>query len=159
MQGKKAFWLVVVLLVVPAAGMTVFAWRMVGGVRANAARTDARLRELAWSVLAYADAFDAFPSAEDELRAFAGRAEGVPGALAKPPLEGSERSYPMSRAEAGAPAEPVSLDTCLADIEVEWPIARDVQPILRSKGLPTLQGTAPTIGEWLYAMSERLRRR
>ena len=47
MQGKKAFWLVVVLLVVPAAGMTVFAWRMVGGVRANAARTDARMRELA----------------------------------------------------------------------------------------------------------------
>jgi hypothetical protein len=157
MQGKKAFWLVVVLLVVPAAGMTVFAWRMVGGVRANAARTDARMRELAWTVLAYADTFDAFPESEGELRGFAARAEGVPAALAKAPRDPAQRAYPMDRAAAGAPDHPASVEECLADIEVEWPIARDVQPILRSKGLPTLQGTAPAVGEWLFAMSERLR--
>jgi hypothetical protein len=37
-------------------------------------------------------------------------------------------------------------------------MARDVQPILRSKGLPTLKGTAPTVGQWLYAMAERVRK-
>ena len=42
-------------------------------------------------------------------------------------------------------------------VEVEWPIVRDVQPILRPKGLPTLQGTVPTVGNWLYAMTERIR--
>ena len=157
MQGKKAFWLVVVLLVVPAAGMTVFAWRTVGGVRANAARTDARMRELAWTVLAYADTFDAFPQSETELRGFAARAEGVPATLAKSPRDPAQRPYPMDRTGAGAPDSAASVDECLADIEVEWPIARDVQPILRPKGKPTLQGTAPTVGQWLFAMAERLR--
>jgi hypothetical protein len=32
-----------------------------------------------------------------------------------------------------------------------------VQPILRSKGKPTLQGTTKSVGQWLFAMSERIR--
>ncbi|MEY5009212.1 MAG: hypothetical protein RLZZ253_351, partial [Verrucomicrobiota bacterium] len=60
------------------------------------------------------------------------------------------------RSEAGATE--LAFDTILESIEVEWPMARDVQPILRSKGLPTLKGTAPTVGQWLYAMAERLRK-
>ena len=57
----------------------------------------------------------------------------------------------------GGVAAAPSLDDCLASIEVEWPAVRDVQPILRSKGKPTLQGTAPAVGKWLYAMAERIR--
>lgn len=157
MQGKKAFWATIVVLAIPTVFMTVFAWRMVGGVRADARLTDARLRELAWAVVAYADASAAFPISEAELRAFA--AAGVPDAVRTPAPADAERRYPATRAEAAAgSAEPTpTLDQCLDSIEVEWPTARDVQPILRSKGKATLQGTAPTVGQWLFAMAERLR--
>ena len=150
MRGKTAFWIIVAAIVVPAIGMSVFAWRMVGAVRRDAELTDARLREVAWQCLAYADQFGGFPSAESELRAFR-----APDQL-KQPGEG----YPASRAATLAAAEssaPPTLDECLESVEVEWPIARDVQPILRSKGKPTLNGTAPTVGQWLFAMAERVR--
>ena len=142
---KPAFWTIVALALVPVVGMTIFAWNMVDGVRANAAETDARLRTLAWSCLAYADAFGGYPMSEAELRAFT-----VPDALAT-----AGDGYPGTRAAAGATH--VALDPILESIEVEWPMARDVQPILRSRGLPTLKGTAPTVGQWLYAMAERVR--
>lgn len=156
MRGKPVFWIVVALLVVPAAGMAWFAWDMVARVRADAATTDARLRELAWSVLAYADAHDAFPASEAALREFVASG-AVRDALAKPPVDPAVRSYPASRAAAGLVGAPVPLDDCLESIEVEWPPAADVQPILRSKGKPTLQGTLPAVGDWLYAASERIR--
>lgn len=157
MQGRKAFWATIVILAIPTVLMTVFAWRMVGGVRADARVTDARLRELAWCVLAYADASGGFPASESELRAFT--ASAVPDTLRIPAPANAERRYPATRAEAAAgTAEPTpTLDQCLESIEVEWPTARDVQPILRSKGKATLQGTAPTVGQWLFAMAERLR--
>jgi hypothetical protein len=170
-RGKKAFWITVAVALIPTIGMTVFAWRMVGGVRRDAVQTDARLRALAWSCLAYADAFGGFPLSEAEMRGFT-----PPDALAT-----AGDGYPATRAAAlGAPAAsegeargsarestggPVAgstpaptLDECLESIEVEWPALRDVQPILRSKGKPTLQGTAPTVGQWLYAMTERIRK-
>ena len=143
---KPAFWTIVALALVPVVGMTVFAWNMVDGVRANAAATDVRLRTLAWSCLAYADAFGCYPMSEAELRAFT-----APDALAT-----AGDGYPATRAAAGA--TDVALDAILESIEVEWPMARDVQPILRSRGLPTLKGTAPTVGQWLYAMAERVRK-
>jgi hypothetical protein len=157
MQGKKAFWLVVVLLVVPAAGMTVFAWRMVGGVRANAARTDARMRESRGRCSRTRTPSTRFPRARAS-RAFATRAEGDAGnACEAAARRGAARRIRWTGRPPALRTMRLPVDECLADIEVEWPIARDVQPILRSKGLPTLQGTAPTVGEWLYAMSERLR--
>jgi hypothetical protein len=63
----------------------------------------------------------------------------------------------VTRADAGAPATPVPLDEILVSVEVEWPIERDVQPILRPRGLPTLQGTRESVGQWLFAMTERIR--
>ena len=158
-RGKKAFWITVAVALVPTIGMTVFAWRMVGGVRRDAAQTDARLRELAWACLSYADAFGGFPVSEAELRGFA-----PPPSLARP-LEGAPGTraaalagaIPTEADPAAVPAAAPSLDDCLASIEVEWPALRDVQPILRSKGKPTLQGTAPAVGKWLYAMAERIR--
>jgi len=157
-RGKKAFWITVAVALIPTIGMTVFAWRMVGGVRRDAAQTDTRLRALAWSCLAYADAFGGFPMSEAEMRGFT-----PPDALAT-----AGDGYPATRAAAlggtaagGAAAGSTpapTLDECLESIEVEWPALRDVQPILRSKGKPTLQGTAPTVGQWLYAMTERIRK-
>jgi hypothetical protein len=144
---KPIFLIVVIAALVPVAGMTIIAWNMVDSVRANAAETDARLRALAWSCLAYADAYDGYPLSEAELRAFT-----APDALSS---QGA--GYPATRSEAGATE--LAFDAILESIEVEWPMARDVQPILRSKGLPTLKGTAPTVGQWLYAMAERLRER
>jgi hypothetical protein len=144
---KTVFWIVVAAAMVPVAGMTVFAWSMVGNVRKDAAVTDARLREVAWACLAYADRFNGFPTSEDELRGFA-----VPDALSTAGM-----GYPSTRAAAAQASPTPTLDECLESIEVEWPIARDVQPILRPKGKPTLQGTAPTVGKWLFAMAERLR--
>jgi hypothetical protein len=147
---------VVVAALVPVVGMTVFAWRMVGDVRRDAEVTDVRMRELAWRCLAYADAFGGFPMAEAELRGHDAPAE----------LSVRREGYPATRVEAlgaspgGASAEPpppADLDALLESIEVEWPMARDVQPILRSRGHPTRQGTVPTIGQWLYAMTERIR--
>ncbi|MFZ9880115.1 MAG: hypothetical protein ACO3QC_01760 [Phycisphaerales bacterium] len=157
MQGKKAFWATIIVLAIPTVLMTVFAWRMVGGVRADARLTDARLRELAWAVVTYADASGAFPMTEAELRAFS--TEGVPDAVRTPSPADAVRRYPATRTEAAAGTEEPTptLDQCLESIEVEWPTARDVQPILRSKGKATLQGTAPTVGQWLFAMAERLR--
>jgi hypothetical protein len=143
---KPLFLIVVVAALVPVVGMTIFAWNMVDGVRANAAETDVRLRTLAWSCLAYADTFGGYPMSEAELRAFT-----APDALAVP-----GDGYPATRVAAGA--TDVGLEPILESIEVEWPTVRDVQPILRSKGLPTLKGTAPTVGQWLYAMAERLRK-
>ena len=165
MRGKPLFWTIVTLLVVPAAVMAWIAWGMVDRMRVEAATTDARLRELAWTVLAYADANDAFPTSEAALRGFveshaadaASAVHAFPASLAKPPRDPAERAYPMTRAEAALSGPPASLDACLDAIDVEWPLAPDVQPILRSRGLPTLQGTLPTVGEWLYAMSERIR--
>ena len=144
---KTGFWIVVAAALVPTVAMTVIAWRMVGGVRQDAIVTDARLRELAWACLAYADRFDGFPTSEAELRAFS-----VPDALQVP-----GDGFPPTRRAAAQASSPPTLDECLESIEVEWPIARDVQPILRPKGKPTLQGTAPTVGQWLFAMAERLR--
>ncbi|MFM2164625.1 MAG: hypothetical protein RL325_1062 [Planctomycetota bacterium] len=144
---KTGFWIVVAAAIVPTVAMTIFAWRMVGNVRKDAAVTDARLRELAWACLAYADRFEGFPTGEAELRAFA-----VPDALGRP-----GEGYPATRGDAAQASPAPTLDECLESIEVEWPIARDVQPILRPKGKPTLQGTAPTVGQWLFAMAERLR--
>jgi hypothetical protein len=151
MRGKAAFWIIVAALVVPSVGMSVFAWRMVGQVRREAAVTDARLRELAWSCLAYADEFGGFPTSEAALRAFP-----VPGELKR-----QGEGFPATRAAtlaAAGPSAPPTLDECLDAIEVEWPIVGDVQPILRSKGKPTLQGTVPTVGQWLFAMAEKVRK-
>ena len=144
---RTGFWIVVAAALVPTAAMTVFAWQMVGNVRKDAAVTDARLRELAWACLAYADRFEGFPTSEAELRAFS-----IPESLDKP-----GNGYPATRADAVQASPAPTLDECLESIEVEWPIVRDVQPILRPKGKPTLQGTAPTVGKWLFAMAERLR--
>ena len=169
-RGKKAFWITVAVALVPTIGMTVFAWRMVGGVRRDAAQTDARLRELAWACLSYADAFGGFPVSEAELRGFAPPpslvrpVEGAPetraAALAGAAPAASDAAAPAVVPPVVPPVVPAaapSLDDCLASIEVEWPAVRDVQPILRSKGKPTLQGTAPAVGKWLYAMAERIR--
>jgi len=159
MRGKPLFWTIVTLLVVPSIVMAWIAWGMVDRMRVEAATTDARLRELAWSVLAYADANDAFPTSEAALRGFleTRSADAAPESLAKPPRDPEERAYPMTRADASLGATAAPLDACLEAIDVEWPLAPDVQPILRSRGLPTLQGTLPTVGDWLYAMSERIR--
>ncbi len=155
MRGLVAFWFVVGALALPTAGMTVFAWRVVDSVRADARLTDARLREVAWTVLTYADVHGGFPTSESELRAFAARPEGVPTQIA---LAGAGE-LPADRSAASLDAAPLDLAACLDSIEIEWPIARDVQPILRSKGKATLQGTLPLVGQWLYAMAERLRAR
>ena len=154
MRGKTAFWIIVAAIALPAVGMAVFAWSIVGGVRREAAQTDARLRELAWSCLAYADEFGGFPTGEAELRAFP-----TPASL-KHPGEGFPATRSASLADPTAPeahAAP-SLDECLESIEIEWPIARDVQPILRSKGKATLNGSLPTVGQWLFAMAEKVRK-
>ncbi|MBI1303616.1 MAG: hypothetical protein GC172_07485 [Phycisphaera sp.] len=167
-RGRRIFLLIVAVFVTAMVATVFWSWSVVGGVRGQAATTDARLRDLAWAVLAYADRNDAFPTSEAELRAFA--EGGVPDALSQPPLAIGGRVYPMTRSEL-APAlpegeegverprevPPSTLDECFAVIEVEWGILRDVQPILRPKGLPTLQGTVPTVGGWLYAMTERIR--
>ena len=160
MSGPKLFWIVVIALGVPAVGMSWIAWSVTGSVRADARLADAHLREVAWTLLAYADANDAFPLSEAVLLAFAARPGGVPAELTK-----RAPGYPATRAEAmdsqasPAPSLPApALDECIASIEIEWPTVRDVQPILRSKGKATLNGTLPTIGQWLFAMVERLRK-
>ncbi|MFM7260046.1 MAG: hypothetical protein ACKO3W_05520 [bacterium] len=159
MRGKPLFWTIIAVFVTLSAVMSAISWNVFANVRANAATTDARLRELAWMVLAYADRNEAFPTSEAELRAFVGAPEGVPAALAVTAAEGAERTYPTTRAALGATDPAPTLDECFESIEVEWGLAGDVQPILRSKGKPTLQGTSPTVGQWLYAMSERIRGR
>lgn len=156
-RAKFLYRLFIVLFATSFVAAAVWSWSIVGSVRAQAANTDARLRELAWAVLAYADRHDAFPVNEAEFRAFVGNPPTLPEALAKKPLAIEGRTYPMTRAEAGASETPMPLDEMFASIEVEWPIERDVQPILRSRGLPTMQGTAPQIGTWLFAMTERIR--
>jgi hypothetical protein len=156
-RGKFVFWTILGAFAVGLVSVGIWSWTIVGNVRATAAQTDARLRELAWAVLAYADGSDGFPTSEAELRAFVGNPPVLPEALVHKPLAVDGRTYPMTRAEAGAPAQPAPLDEVLASIEVEWPIVRDVQPILRPRGLPTLQGTGSSVGDWLYAMAERLR--
>ncbi len=158
-QSKKTFWVIVIALAVPAVGATWFSWGVFRQVRAEAAVTDARLRELAWCVLAYADEFDAFPVDESQLRAFTLAPDGVRERLTKPAPAGAEHTYPVVRVDAGTMTPAPTLDECLGVIDVEWGIAADVQPILRSKGKATLQGTVPTVGGWLYAMHERLRAR
>jgi hypothetical protein len=158
-RPKLVFWTIVSFFAVSIVAAAVWSWSLVGGVRASAALTDARYRELAWAVLAYADRNDGFPVNEGELRAFFGDPAARIDALETPPLVNERRAYPMTRTEAGAPAVPVSLDVALESVEVEWPIERDVQPILRPRGLPTLQGTRETVGEWLFAMTERIRAR
>lgn len=158
-RAKFAFWSLVCVFAFVVAATSVFSWWIVRGVRTQAAATDSRMRELAWAVLAYADTYEAFPTSEAEIRAFVGEPPRMPESLRTKPLAVAGRVYPMSRAEAAAPAPPLPLDDVLLSIEVEWPIERDVQPILRPRGLPTLQGTAPTVGEWLFAMAERLRGR
>ncbi len=158
--SKKPFWIIVTALVVPAIAMSWIAWSVTRGIRDDARVTDARLRELAWSVLAYADEFAAFPTSEAQLRAFAEQPGGVPEALAAAstaPGTNVAPDYPTSRALAAIAPPPPTLDESLLSIEVEWGLASDVQPILRSKGKPTLQGTAPTVGQWLYAMSTKIR--
>lgn len=159
MRGKPIFWTVIAVFAVSAVAMSVVSWNVFANVRSSARETDARLRELAWCVLAYADRNDAFPTSEAELRAFVAAPEAVPASLATAAPAGAERTYPTTREAIGATEPAPSLDECLDSIEVEWGLAGDVQPILRSKGKPTLQGTAPTVGQWLYAMSERIRAR
>ncbi|MFN5495152.1 MAG: hypothetical protein ACK5WD_00875 [bacterium] len=156
-RGKLVFWTIVSVFVVAFIAAGIWSWSIVGGVRTRAAVTDARLRELAWAVLAYADRNDAFPTSEAELRAFAGDPPALPETLEKKPLAVDGRTYPMSRVDAGAPAQPARFDEVFESIEVEWPIVRDVQPILRPRGLPTMQGTGSSVGDWLFAMAERLR--
>lgn len=158
-RAKLLFWTIVSVFAVAFVAAGFWSWSIVGNVRAQAATTDARLRELAWAVLAYADRNDGFPTSEAELRAFVGEPPVLPEALEHKPLAVDGRVYPMTRAEAGAPAAFAPLDQVFTSIEVEWPIERDVQPILRPRGLPTLQGTGPAVGDWLYAMTERLRAR
>ncbi|MEY3143459.1 MAG: hypothetical protein RLY21_1952 [Planctomycetota bacterium] len=156
-RAKLIFWTIVSFFAVAFVAAAFWSWSIVGNVRQQAAVTDARLRELAWAVLAYADRNDGFPTSEAELRAFVGEPAVLPEALEKKPLAIEGRVYPMTRAEAGAPETLASLDLVFTSIEVEWPIERDVQPILRPRGLPTLQGTGSTVGDWLFAMTERLR--
>ncbi len=166
MRGKKVFWILMAAFLIPAIGFTIVAWRVVGQVRRDALVTDARLRELAWSVLAYADEANAFPISEAELRAFTSAAAGVPATLREVASTGSATSteadatgYPRTRAEVTTALVAPTLDESLSEIEVEWPTARDVQPIFRSKGKATLHGTSPSVGEWLYAMAQRIRTR
>ncbi len=156
-QQKRYFWMAMAAFLVPVVAMTFFSWQIFGKVRADATLTDARLRELAWSVLAYADRHDSFPTAEAQLRAFVAMPEGVPSTLTHRAAAGAKRSYPATRAEVTSAIPAPSLDESLESIEIEWGIAGDVQPILRSKGKATLNGTSPAIGEWLYAMAERIR--
>ena len=154
MRGKTAFWIIVAVIAVPAVGMALFAWSIVGGVRREAAQTDARLRELAWSCLAYADEFGGCPTSEADLRGFP-----APAAL-KAAGQGVPATRAAAASDAGATEAPAAptLDECFESIEVEWPIARDVQPILRSKGKATLNGSLPTVGQWLFAMAEKVRK-
>ena len=159
MRGKALFWTIVAVFVFFAVTMSVISWNVFANVRASAQMTDARLRELAWVVLAYADRHDAFPTSEAELRAFAATPEGVPTSLSRGAQEGSERTYPTTREAIGAANPAPTLDECFEVLEVEWGLAGDVQPILRSKGKPTLQGTAPSVGQWLFAKSEQIRGR
>jgi hypothetical protein len=156
-RPKLIFWTIVSFFAVSIVAAAIWSWSLVGGVRSSAALTDARYRELAWIVLAYADQNDGFPISEDELRAFVRDLPAPPEALANKPLASEGRVYPVTRADAGAPATPVPLDEILVSVEVEWPIERDVQPILRPRGLPTLQGTRESVGQWLFAMTERIR--
>lgn len=158
-RAKLLFWIIVVGFATAAVAAAIWSWSIVGNVRTQAATTDARLRELAWAVLAYADQNDAFPMSETELRAFVAADQGRTETLAKEPLANQGRVYPMNREAAGAPAAPIPMDEVFFSIEVEWPIVRDVQPILRPRGLPSMQGTGPSIGEWLFAMAERIRAR
>jgi hypothetical protein len=161
MKRPILFWSAIVGFVGIAAAMTFVAWSTVGGVRREAARNDARLRELAWSVIAYADAHGGFPLSSDELRAFAAPEVLSPEVLSLEAPAGAR--FPTSRAataydaETPPPSPPPAIDECLGSFDVEWGLARDVQPILRSKGKPTLQGTGTTVGQWLHAMSERIR--
>jgi hypothetical protein len=158
-RAKLIFWTIVSVFAVAFVAAAFWSWSIVGNVRHQAAVTDARLRELAWAVLAYADRNDAFPTSEAELRAFVGEPPALPEELAKKPLAEGGRVYPMTRAAAGVPETLAPIDQVLTSIEVEWPIERDVQPILRPRGLPTLQGTGTSVGDWLFAMTERLRAR
>ncbi len=160
MRGPKLFWIVVIALGVPAVGMSWLAWSVTAGVRADARQADVHLREVAWAVLAYADVNDGFPMSEAELRAFAARPGGVPAELAKrAPGIPATHAEAMADASAAQASTASNLDECIAAIEVEWPTVRDVQPILRSKGKATLNGTLPTIGQWLFAATERVRAR
>jgi len=159
MRGKPLFWTIIAVFVTLSAVMSAISWNVFADVRVNAATTDARLREMAWMVLAYADRNEAFPTSEAELRAFVGAPGGVPATLEGVPADDAERTYPTTRAALGGAEPAPTLDECLESIEVEWGLAGDVQPILRSKGKPTLQGTSPTVGQWLYAMSEQIRGR
>jgi len=158
MRGKFLFWSIVAVFAVSAIVASILSWQAFAGVRADARLTDARLRELAWCVLAYADRNDTFPTSEAALREFVAQPDGVPLSLLNGATLGTERTYPMTRDTATSASPAPTLDECFASIEVEWGLAGDVQPILRSKGKPTLQGTAPTVGQWLYAMSERIRK-
>jgi len=155
-RGRRIFLALLACFVLAMIATVFWSWSVVGGVRGQAETTDARLRDLAWAVLAYADAHDAFPMSETELRAF--MADGVPDSLVKPPLAIGGRVYPMSRGELAAEVgEPSAPDDCFRVIEVEWPVVPDVQPILSPRGLATLQGTRKTVGGWLFAMRERIR--
>ena len=100
-RAKLIFWTIVSVFAVAFVAAAFWSWSIVGNVRHQAAVTDARLRELAWAVLAYADRNDAFPTSEAELRAFVGDPAVLPEALAKKPLAEDGRVYPMTRAEAG----------------------------------------------------------
>lgn len=157
MQGRTLFWIIVGVFAVSAVAVSVFSWSVIGGIESRARATDARLREVAWGVLAYADAYDAFPLDEGEFRAFLARPEGVPAEIAADPAG----AHPATRAGAGlapdAPPLGAQLDDCLVELEIEWPLARDVQPIVRTRGLATLQGTLPAVGDWLWAMAQRVR--
>lgn len=157
MQGRTLFWIIVGVFAVSAVAVSVFSWSVIGGIESRARATDARLREVAWGVLAYADAFGAFPLDEGEFRAFLAQEGGVPATIAADPAG----DHPATRAEAGlaadAPPLGAQLDACLVELEIEWPLARDVQPIVRTRGLATLQGTLPSVGDWLWAMARRVR--
>ena len=157
MQGRTLFWIIVGVFAVSAVAVSVFSWSVIGGIESRARATDARLREVAWGVLAYADAYDAFPLDEGEFRAFLARPEGVPAEIAADPAG----DHPATCAGAGlapdAPPLGAQLDACLVELEIEWPLARDVQPIVRTRGLATLQGTLPAVGDWLWAMAQRVR--
>jgi hypothetical protein len=156
-RGKLVFWIVVGTFAAVLAAAAVWSWSIVGTVRVRAEVTDSRLRELAWMVLSYADRHDGFPLSESELRSFVDDTTPLPETLEKKPLGTGGRTFPTSRLEEGAPAPPLALRDALESIEVEWPIERDVPPILRPRGLPTQQGTRQMVGEWLYAMTERIR--
>ena len=96
-RGRRIFLVLVACFVVAMVATVFWSWSVVGGVRGQAATTDARLRDLAWAVLAYADANEGFPTSEAELRAFA--ADGLPESLEHPP-----RLQLRRRANHGAPA-------------------------------------------------------